>query len=195
VATNENLRKLQDRIRIGVGLASTTFAIIIVASLWIVRGTDNLGLKLLIGFLALVLIAVPWTVAVRNGRVERDGRRRIQDAHPGALVERVRLWALPKGRVDVDIPMHFVIADADEVAFETLEQTALLRIPTGDIGLIQLMRAQGDRGRDAALTIVYGPGGADSQQTVQVFTVSYDGMTQLEKRVRKAIGWPATGAP
>lgn len=187
--------KLRERIRIGIGLISITFAIVVVASLWIVRGTDQLGLRVLIGVLALVLIVVPWTVAVRNGRVERDARTALEAQHPGALVERVRLWALPHGRVDADMPLHFLVADADEVLFETIDQTVLLRLPTAEIGLIQPMRAQGDRGREAALTIVYGPGGADSQSTVQVFTVSYDGMARFEKRVRKAIGWPATGTP
>jgi 4-amino-4-deoxy-L-arabinose transferase-like glycosyltransferase len=185
-------RKLTDRIRIGIGLASITFAIVIVASLWIVRGTDVIALKVLIGVLAAVLIAVPWYVAVRNGRVERDARNRLRGQHPGSLVERVRLWTLPAGRVDADIPMHFMVADARELSFETIDQTVQVRVPVAEIGFLGLARAQGDRARDSALTIVYGD---DPQMTVQLFTVSYDGMPRFEKRVRTAIGWPAKGTP
>jgi hypothetical protein len=184
-------RKLTDRIRIGIGLASVTLAIVIVATVWIAR-TDDVGLKLLIAVLAAALIAVPWVVAVRNSRVERAARDRLRDEHPGSVIERVRLWSLPAGRVDADIPVHFIVADASEISFETIDQTVLLRIPVPEIGMIDIARAQGDRVRDPALTIVYGD---DPQEAVQLFTVSYDGLPRFAKRIRAAIGWPATGTP
>jgi hypothetical protein len=177
-------RKLTDRIRIGIGLVSITVAIVLVAVLWIVRGTDIVALK--------VLIVVPWYSAIRNRRVERDARNRLVAEHPGSLVERVRLWALPAGRVDAEVALHFVIADAREISFETIDQTVLLRIPVAEIGLIDVARAQGDRTRDTALTVVYGD---DPQQAVQFFTVSYDGLPRFAKRLRIAIGWPPTGTP
>jgi hypothetical protein len=185
-------RKLTDRIRIGIGLVSITVAIVLVAVLWIVRGTDIVALKVLIGVLAAVLIVVPWYSAIRNRRVERDARNRLVAEHPGSLVERVRLWALPAGRVDAEVALHFVIADAREISFETIDQTVLLRIPVAEIGLIDVARAQGDRTRDTALTVVYGD---DPQQAVQFFTVSYDGLPRFAKRLRIAIGWPPTGTP
>jgi hypothetical protein len=184
-------RKLTDRIRIGIGLISMTVAIFLVASLAIVRGTDIPALKVLIGILALALIVVPWFSAVRNSRFDRATRERLRLEHPGALVERVRLWALPHGRIEPGTPVHFIIADAGEVSFETVEQMVLLRIPTPEIGFLDPVRAQGDRTRDQALTIIYG----DEQNTVQFFTVSYDGLPRFAKRLRTAIGWPASGTP
>jgi hypothetical protein len=141
--------------------------------------------------LAVVLIGVLWVSAIRNGAEEREARRRLRDRHPGSLVERVRLWSLPHGRVEADIPMHFMIADAAEIAFETIDQTALLRIPVPEIGFIDPVAAQGDRVRDKALTIIYG----DEQNVVQVFTLTYAGIGGLGLRVRKAIGWPSRGVP
>ena len=52
--------------------------------------------------------------------------------------------------------MHFLIADAGEILFETVDRTALLRIPVAEIGFIDPVTAQGDRARDKALTIIYG---------------------------------------
>jgi hypothetical protein len=152
---------------------------------------DSLGLMLLVIALGLVLIAVPWVVALRNSRFERATRARLRAEHPGALVERVRLWRLPHGRLEPGTPIQFLIADPSEVSFETANQTVLLRIPVEDIGLIDLVAAQGDRARDRALTIIYG----DEQLAVQLFTVTYTGLEKLRARVRTATAWPPNDTP
>lgn len=187
----EQRRGLSSRIDIGAGLISATVVIIALAifSLQFVR--DSLGLMLLIVALAVVLTAVLWTLAIRNNREEGTARRRLQAEHPGALVERVRLWSLPHGRIAPGTPLHFVIADASEISFETIDQTVLLRIPVSDLGFVDLVKAKGDRSRDRALTLIYG----DDQLAVQVFTVTYSGLEKLRARVRTAIGWPADGTP
>jgi hypothetical protein len=179
-------RALTGRIEIGIGLISFTVLIVAVAVSLIASLRESLGLTLLAAVAAIVLIGVLWTSAIRNGHAERVARLRLKDEHPGALVERVRLWMLPHGRVEPDLPVHFLIADAREISFETIEQTVLLRIPVEDLGFADLVAAQGDRVRDRALTLIYG----DEQLTVQFFTITYASMGKLRARLRKAIGWP-----
>ena len=179
------------RIQVGVGLISISVALAVVAIVIAGRATDNFVVRIAILVLAASLIGLLWVVAMRNGEAERAAIRRLRAEHVGSLVERVRLWSLPKGRVDTDIPMHFLVADAEEILFETIDRTALLRIPVAGIGFIDPVIAQGDRVRDTALTIIYG----DDQETVQFFTLTYTGIRKLRARLRTAIGWPADGIP
>lgn len=179
------------RLQIGVGLISISVALGVVAIVIAGRATDNFVVRIAILILAASLIGLLWVAALRNGEAERAAIRRLRAEHPGSLVERVRLWSLPKGRVDKDIPVHFLVADAGEILFETIDRTALLRIPVAEIGFLDPVTAQGDRVRDRALTIIYG----DDQDTVQVFTLTYTGIAKLGARLRKAIGWPADGIP
>jgi hypothetical protein len=178
-------------LQIGLGLIS--FSILILALFITVGGwfVNDVGARFLIIGIGVVLVAVLWVIAVRNGRIEKAARLRLQAQHPGSLVERVKLWMLPEGRPQRDTPMHFVIADAGDIVFETIDSTALLRIPVAEIGFVGLVRAQGDTTRDRAVTIIYG----DEQHTVQFFTITNASLDKLEARIRKAIGWPATGAP
>ncbi|HEV7742044.1 MAG TPA: hypothetical protein VGO65_06460 [Pseudolysinimonas sp.] len=184
-------RSMSERIDVGLPLISVTIAIaaagIAIAAGW----TQDGAVRGSILALAAALIAVLWIVAIRNGRLERNTRLRLQEEHPGALVERVRLWSLPRGRVDPDTPPHFIVADTREITFETYSRTVLLRIPVADLGFVDLVTAQHDRVRDKALTLVYG----DDEDTVQLFTVTYDATERLRSRLRKAIGWPANGTP
>ncbi|HWM33869.1 MAG TPA: hypothetical protein VNR36_06480 [Pseudolysinimonas sp.] len=187
-------RSLRSRIDIGIGLISFSVLIIAVALTGMRLVADTLGFVLLIAAAALVLIAVLWTAAVRNSRAERTARLRLQREHPGALVERVRLWTLPAGRVDPHLPTHFIVADAQEISFETLDQTALLRIPVERLGFVDPVRAQQDRARDRALTLIYEDEDG-VQQSVQLFSVTGMGLSRLRHRIRTAIGWPADGDP
>jgi hypothetical protein len=184
-------RGLFERIQVGFGLISFSVAILVVGMVFAILTTDDVPLRLVIVVAVAALIGVLWSLAIRNGAEERDARRRLREQHPGSLVERVRLWSLPHGRVEADIPMHFLIADAGEIVFETIDRTALLRIPVEDVGFIDPVTAQGDRVRDRALTIIYG----DDQKVVQVFTLTYAGIRGLGSRLRKAIGWPSRGTP
>jgi hypothetical protein len=179
------------RIDIGVGLISFTVLIVAVTITGMRLVSETLGFVLLVAFAGAVLVAVLWTAAIRNGRAESTARRRLQDEHPGALVERVRLWALPGGRVDPHLPVHFLIADAREISFETIEQTVLLRIAVEELGFADPVTAQGDTARDKALTLIYG----DERLSVQFFTVTYASIGRLRARLRTAIGWPADGTP
>jgi hypothetical protein len=179
------------RLQVGLGLISFSVVIAVLAMMIAVVSTQDLPLRLLIIAFGLILIGVLWVVAIRNGREEREARKRLRDDHPGSLVERVRLWSLPNGRVDKNTPAHFIIADAGDVVFETIDRTALLRIPVEEIGFIDPVTAQGDRSRDKALTIIYG----DDENVVQLFTITYAGTAALGSRIRKAIGWPARGIP
>jgi hypothetical protein len=190
VATTQK-RSIWRRIDIGVPLIGSTIAIAVGALGLAARATDDTGARILILVLSTVLIAVLWFVAARNAGAERAVRRRLQEQHPGALVERVRIWALPHGRLEPGTPQHFIVADASEISFETVEQTVLLRIPVAELGLADLVTAQGDRSRDKALTLIYG----EFQDTVQVFTLTFTGVDKLRARVRKAIGWPPEGTP
>lgn len=179
------------RLEVGFGLISFSVVIVVVAMATAVAVAQDVPLRIVIIAFALVLVGVMWVSAIRNGSEERDARRRLRDEHPGSLVERVRLWSLPHGRVDKDAPMHFVVADASEILFETVDRTALLRVPVAEIGFIDPVAAQGDRVRDKALTIIYG----DEQNVVQVFTLTYAGTASLGRRLREAIGWPPRGVP
>ncbi len=179
------------RIQVGFGLISFSVVLLVIAMVIAVVFAPEVPVRIVILIFALVLIGVLWVSAIRNGAEEREARRSLLDQHPGSHVERVRLWSLPAGRVDADLPMHFLIADAGEILFETVDRTALLRIPVDEIGFIDSVRAQGDRVGDKALTIIYG----DEQNVVQVFTVTYAGTWGLGARIRKAIGWPSRGVP
>ncbi len=163
------------RLQVGFGLVSFTVVLIVLAMTIGVAFTTDVTVRLVILVLALALIGVLWASAVRNGTEERDFRRYLREQNPGSLVERVRLWSLPHGRVDADVPMHFIVADAGEILFETIDRTALLRIPVDEIGFIDPVTAQGDRVRDKALTIIYG----DEKHVVQVFTITYAGTASL----------------
>lgn len=179
------------RIQVGLGLISFSVVILVLAVTTAVVVTPDVPLRIVILVFAAVLVGVLWVSAVRNGAEEREARRRLREQHPGSLVERIRLWSLPAGRVDADIPIHFLIADAGEILFETIGGTALLRIPVEEVGYIDPVAAQGDRVKDKALTIIYG----DEQHVVQVFTLTYAGIRALGSRLRKAIGWPSRGIP
>lgn len=179
------------RLEVGFGLISFSVVIVVVAMATAVAVTQDVTLRIVIVAFALVVVGIMWVSAIRNGEEERDARRRLRDQHPGSLVERVRLWSLPRGPVAKDAPMHFIVADAEEILFETVDRTALLRIPVAEIGFIDPVAAQGDRARDKALTIIYG----DEQNVVQVFTITYAGIANLGRRIRKAIGWPPRGVP
>jgi hypothetical protein len=179
------------RLEVGFGLISFSVVIVVLAMTFAVVVTQDVALRIVVVVFALVLIGVLWVSAIRNGAEERDARRLLREQHPGSLVERVRLWSLPHGPVDKDAPMHFVVADAAEILFESADRTALLRIPVAEIGFIDPVTAQGDRTRDKALTIIYG----DEQNVVQVFTITYAGIASLGRRIRKAIGWPPRGIP
>lgn len=182
------------RIDIGIGLISFTVLIVALAISVMRLVSETLGFVLLVAVAAIVLIAVLWIAAIRNSRAERTARRRLQQQHPGALVERVRLWTLPAGRVEPHLPVHFIIADAREISFETIDQTVLLRIPVEKLGFVDPVRAQEDRARDTALTLIYAGEGGD-QLTAQVFSVTGVGISRLRARIRAAIGWPADGTP
>jgi hypothetical protein len=184
-------QRTRGRIEVGVPLISVTAAIVVAAVALAARATDIAGVRILIGVLALVLIAALWVAGLRNSRIEREARTRLQSEHPGALVERVRVWSLPHGRLEPGTPLQFLNADASEISFETIDQVVLLRIPVAELGLVDLVTAQHDRARDKALTLIYG----DFQDTVQLFTVTYTGTEKLRARLRTAIGWPAEGTP
>ncbi len=179
------------RLHVGFGLISFSIVLLVIGMMIAIVFARDVTLRLvIIGFVA-VFIGVLWMSAIRNGAEEREARRRLRDEHPGSMVERVRLWSLPHGHVEADIPMHFIVADAGEILFETVARTALLRIPVPEIGFIDPVTAQGDRVKDKALTIIYG----DEQNVVQVFTLTYAGIPALGARLRRAIGWPPRGAP
>jgi hypothetical protein len=187
-------RPLSSRIDIGIGLICFTLLITAATATAVRLFEGSLGLMLLVGAAGLALVAVLWIAAIRNGRAERNARRRLLEQHPGALVERIRLWALPAGRVEPHLPTHFVVADAREISFETIDQTVLLRIPVERLGFVDPVRAQGDRAKDVALTLIY-DGEDGAQLTVQLFTVTGMGLARLRARIRTAIGWPAEGTP
>ena len=178
-------------IQIGVGLIS--FSILIAAIDITIAGwfVNDLGVRLVILALGVAVIGVLWAAAIRNGRVEKEARSRLLAEHPGALVERVRVWTLPHGRPEPHTPMQFLIADARELSIETITQTVLVRVPVTDLGFVGLVRAQGDSARDRAITLIYGP----EQHTVQFFTITYSSLEKLQTRLRTAIGWPAEGEP
>jgi hypothetical protein len=179
------------RLQVGFGLISFSVVIAVLAMMIAVIYVDDVPLRLVVLAFGALLIGVLWVTAIRNGAEEREARKRLREEHPGSLVERVRLWSLPSGRVDKDLPVHFIIADAGDIVFETVTRTALLRIPVEEIGFIDPVTAQGDRTRDKALTIIYG----DEENVVQLFTITYAGTAALGSRIRKAIGWPARGIP
>jgi hypothetical protein len=179
------------RLQVGFGLISFSVVLLVIGMMIALIFARDVPFRLVIIGLVVVFVGVLWVVAIRNGAEERETRRRLRDEHPGSLVERVRLWSLPHGRVEADIPMHFMIADAGEILFETGDRTALLRVPVDEIGFIDPVTAQGDRVKDKALTIIYG----DDQKVVQVFTLTYAGIRGLGARLRKAIGWPPRGVP
>ena len=187
-------RPITSRIDIGVGLISFTLLLsaATVTVMQLVR--DTLGLVLLAALAGTALIAVLWISAIRNSRAERAARQRLQEQHPGALVERIRLWTLPHGRVEPHLPTHFIVADASEISFETIDQTVLLRIPVERLGFVDPVRAQNDRARDTALTLIY-DGDDREPLTVQLFTLTGVGLPKLRGRIRTAIGWPADGTP
>ena len=184
-------RSVSQRIEIGVGLIS--FSILIAALAITVAGqfSEDLGLRLVILAFGVAIIAVLWTAAVRNSRIERNARTLLREQHPGALVERIRLWALPHGRAEPHIPMHFLVADANEISIEDIEQTVLVRIPVEELGFVGTARAKGDSAKDAAITLVYG----DEKLSVQFFSITYATMGKLLAKLRVAIGWPAEDAP
>jgi hypothetical protein len=185
---------LTGRVEIGFGLFSFTLVIAVLSLSWFVAARGSLGFQLLALGAGAVLIGVLWTSAVRNGRAEKLARVRLQEEHPGALVERVRLWSLPHGKVDRDMPIHFLIADPREISFETIDRTVLLRIPVAELGFVDPTRAQKDARRDNALTLIYDTPD-DEQAVVQLFTLTYAGIGRLRQRVRTAIAWPADGTP
>lgn len=178
------------RIQVGYGLISFT-VVIAVIGISLIATFPEAGIRILIVVLTLAAIGVIWTSAIRNGQAERDFRKRLKEQHPGALVERVILWSLPKGRVEPGTPMQFLVADATEILFETINQTVLLRFPVEELSHVDLVTAQGDRVKDKALTLIYG----EEQNVVQFFTVTYAANDRLGARLRTAIGWPATGVP
>lgn len=184
-------RRIGDRLEVGVGLISATVVIMAVGAVVAVLATQVMPVRIIVLLLFLALVAAVWGRAVQNGRFEKATRVRLQSEHPGALVERVRLWSLPHGRVPKDTPVHFIVADAREISFEDVEQTVLVRIPVTELGFVDLVTARGDRARDKALTLIYG----EDQHTVQFFTVTYAGQERLRSRVRAAIGWPDEGTP
>lgn len=177
------------RVQVGLPLFAWTLAIGAVAgsaAAFAAMLTENTIPRWIILGLALVGIVALWSAAIRNGRVERDVRQRLEAEHPGALVERVRIWRLPHGPLEAGTPAHFIVADAREVTFETIDQVVLLRIPVTEIGLVDLLTAKGDRGREKAVTIIYG----EFQDAVQFFTVTYLSADRLLERVRTAIAQP-----
>lgn len=180
-------RRAAGRIQVGVGLISFSVLIAGLGYVLAVALTELVVVRIVILLASAAVIVALWAAAIRNGRAEREARDRLRAEHPGALVERVRLWTLPHGRVDRDIPVHFIVADASEVSFEDIDQTVLLRVPVADIGLVDLVTAKGDRARDKAVTLIYG----DEQLVVQFFTITYAGNGRLRDRVRVAIGQPA----
>lgn len=179
------------RLDVGVTLISATVVIAAVGIVAAVNISTDLATRLLIMAIFAVLIGVLWVIAVRNSRIEATMRRQLQAEHPGSLVERVRIWALPHRQLERDTPVHFLIADAGEVSFETIDRTVLLRIPVSEIGLIDLVVAHRDRARDQAVTIIYG---AD-EDVVQFFTVTYSGNEKLRERLLAAIAWDADRTP
>jgi hypothetical protein len=191
VATTTKTNATLGRLQVGYGLISFTILLI---ALGITIGwylIEDVGPRIVVVVLFVAAIGVLWTAALRNGRFEREARDRLRAEHPGALVERVRVWALPHGRLEKDTPIQFLIADASEITIETITQTVLVRIPVPELGLIDLVTAQHDRAKDKALTLIYG----DEQNVVQLFTITYSANDRLGARLRTAIGWPATGAP
>lgn len=184
-------KRTEARLQVGFGLVSISVVIAAVGAIVSILATQIVAVRIVILVLTLALIAALWGAAVNNGRLERETRNRLRAEHPGALVERVRLWSLPKGRVDRDIPMHFLIADASEISFEEVDQTVVLRIPVEDVTFVDLVTAQHDRAKDKAVTLIYG----DDQQTVQFFTITYASNDRLRDRVRAAIGWSADRTP
>lgn len=184
-------RRIGDRLEVGVGLISATVVLMAIGAVVAVLSTEIVPVRIVVLLLFLALVVAVWGRAVQNGRFERATRVRLQSEHPGALVERVRLWSLPHGRVPKDTPVHFIVADAREISFEDVEQTVLVRIPVEELRAVDLVTARGDRVRDKALTLIYG---ADTH-AVQFFSVTYLGQENLRSRVRAAIGWPDEGAP
>jgi hypothetical protein len=178
------------RVQVGFGLISVSILIAAIG-VSVLPAFPETGLRILIAVLFLAAIGVLWAAAIRNGRAERVFRKRLKEQHPGALVERVILWSLPKGRVEPGTPMQFLVADATEILFETINETVLLRFPVEELSYIDLVTAQGDRVKDKALTLIYG----EEQNVVQLFTITYSANDRLGARLRKAIAWPATGAP
>ena len=106
-------------------------------------------------------------------------------------MERVRLWSLPHRPLERDTPVHFLIADATEVTFETIDRTVLLRVLVTDLKRVELIPARHDRARDLALTLIYG----EDDEVVQLFTVTYTGTEKLRDRLLAAIAWDADRAP
>ena len=155
------------RLQVGAGLISLT-VVIAVIGITLISWFPDTGIRIVIAVLFLAAIGVVWTSAIRNGRAEREFRTRLKEQHPGALVERVILWSLPKGRVEPGTPMQFLVADATEILFETINQTVLLRFPVEELTHIGLATARGDRVKDTALTLIYG----EEEHVVQLFTVS-----------------------
>jgi hypothetical protein len=179
-------------VRIGLGLICFTVLLLAIAAFGFVsRMAFGAFFGVVLPLAAIALVALLWLAAIRNGADERGAVARLRAAHPGAFVERVRLWSLPSGLVPKNAPMHFVVADPDQLQFVSADGTSLAQIPVGEIGLIDFVTAQKDKVRDKALTIIYG----DEQDVVQVFPDMNLGLDKLNLRVRKAIGWPADGAP
>ncbi|MEO8262893.1 MAG: hypothetical protein ABI566_10025 [Pseudolysinimonas sp.] len=184
-------KRTASRLQVGFGLISVSVLIAAVGYVVAVLSTEIVAVRIVILVLFAAFIAALWGAAVQNGRLERQTRDRLRAEHPGALVERVRLWSLPNGPVDRDIPMHFIVADASEITFEEVDQTVLLRIPVADVGYLDLVTAQHDRAKDKAVTLIYG----DEQHTVQFFTLTFASNDRLRDRVRTAIGWTAQSTP
>jgi hypothetical protein len=184
-------RRMTDRLQVGIGLVSLSVLVAAIGYFIAVSATTIVGVRILILALFAVVIAGLWFVAIRNGRAEHDARDALREENPGALVERVRLWSLPKGRVLKDVPIHFLIADAVEIVFETINHTVLARIPVDELTFVDIVTAKGDRSLDKALTLIYG----DEQHVVQLFTITYASTDKLRARLRAAIGWPADGVP
>lgn len=184
-------RRATERLQVGFGLISFSAVIVVIGLFVAVFATRIVPVRLLILALFVAAIAALWGTAINNGRHERAARLRLKEENPGALVERVRVWALPKGRLERDTPMQFLIADAETVSFQTIDEVVLLTIPVEEIGFVGLVTAQGDGARDKALTLIYG----DDQLTVQFFTLTYSAMDRLLTRVTTAIDWPADGTP
>jgi hypothetical protein len=190
----EQRRRTLGRIQIGIGLFSWTIAIAAIGvsiAAAVAVATESLLPRILVLVVTGVGLLALWLAAIRNERVEKEVRERLKSEHPGSLVERVRIWALPHGRLEPGTPDHFLIADTREISFETVDQVVLLRIPVPELGFADLVTAQGDRAREKAMTLIYG----EFQDTVQFFTITFLGTAKLRDRVRRAIGWPEEGTP
>jgi hypothetical protein len=168
----------------GFALLGASLALIVAGCAIAFATPDLVARAIVLGVTGAFLVAL-WGRAVRNARAEGRARVRIEQANPGAFVERVRLWSLPQGRVDRGTPPHFLIADAEHIVFQTIDDTALLKVDVADLGYVGLVRAQGDTARDQAITLIYG----DDDLTVQFFGRAETRTEGLLQRVTRAIAW------